>query len=310
MISDYISPITPDDSELYRDFFRRDEARYGNSWYYVTQAANGNGDLGLGLKYYDNETLITLGFFKRPVSGEQCIHLIRPLGKDAAEKTAELTKEYKGVPVFVKNITQEQRGYLLAHGFSPIESYPWHPEAIAEDSTFDGQIIDIETTLGMLDRSTPLSRKCHAFSNGRQKRVRLPESAEDAKRLVENFFKNPERERFSTSGDYRNMIKWPPLGKNGKDYFTYVLYVGDTPAGFAAAEGISDIAVGIYANIADYEQFPGASEFLIIDSCRLASYVGYKRLHLGGSETKNLWRFKEKFGPVAYEHADWVVRPA
>lgn len=164
MFAEHMSHITPEDRELYRDFFRRDGQRYGNSWFYVTQAANGSGDEGLGYKYHDGNSLITVASFIRPCNDEECVHLIRPVDERVMEKVAKLAGMHDG-PVYVKNISLDQRNYLLARGFMPVQAYPWHPEAPREDSTFDGQVLDIEKTWDLVrpNRSNPAFRRAVKF---------------------------------------------------------------------------------------------------------------------------------------------------
>lgn len=78
----------------------------------------------------------------------------RPLGKFDSEKILNLSKslyELSAQPVFIKKITEQERGLLLQVGFTPIEEYPWHAQAIEEDDTYPEQILDIEKVLAKID---------------------------------------------------------------------------------------------------------------------------------------------------------------
>lgn len=56
-----VSAIGPEDQELYTDFFRQEYVSelYANNWAYITQACRGSG--GLGHKYFDGTTLVSIG---------------------------------------------------------------------------------------------------------------------------------------------------------------------------------------------------------------------------------------------------------
>jgi hypothetical protein len=107
--------------------------------------------------------------------------------------------------------------------------------------------------------------------------------------------------------DYDGIIHHPPLGENGKSYFSKVLWIDDRPAALFAMEPVSKDTCGLFANIALHREFPYLSEHLVIRCCELARDAGYKFLNLGGSETAGLFQFKEKFGPVRYQKMHWVV---
>jgi len=97
------------------------------------------------------------------------------------------------------------------------------------------------------------------------------------------------------------------LGKNGKDYFSQIIYIDDKPAALFAAEPIGQDICGLFANIALYQEFPYLSEFLGVYICQQLGEKGYKLLNLGGSETSGLYQFKEKFHPTHYNKMHWVV---
>ncbi len=61
-----MTPIDDRDRRLFCDILRNEQTvTYGNSWYYLCQAANGIGPEKLGLKYFDGEMLAAIGIYKR-----------------------------------------------------------------------------------------------------------------------------------------------------------------------------------------------------------------------------------------------------
>ncbi|MFH1450407.1 MAG: hypothetical protein ABIF92_00305 [archaeon] len=184
-----ISPVTPKDRHLYHAFFEQELPLYGNSWTYITQAANGVSEKGksinkLGLKYhkkgeswnylkheeknlekraldyYTQNSLLTIGYFERKGKGH--FHIIRPLGKNSVAETENLAKILKEVSknaVYVKKVTEEQKNKLLERGFQAIEKKPWDAEAIAEDDTWPEHIIDIKSILTYEDGKMQISQK-------------------------------------------------------------------------------------------------------------------------------------------------------
>ena len=130
-----------------------------------------------------------------------------------------------------------------------------------------------------------------------------------AQAIVGKFFDYLEIKELhiSQTTDYDNIIHHPPLGKNGRAYFSQILYLGSRPIAFFAAEPISTDTVGLYANITLHQEFPYLSEHLVVHLCKLLKKAGYKYLNLGGSETGGLFQFKDKFSPSTYNKMHWVV---
>lgn len=91
------------------------------------------------------------------------------------------------------------------------------------------------------------------------------------------------------------------LPKHENYLFSYIVYFGsiDNPIGFFAAEKIDDVSVGLYAAIILRKKFPGGlSEFLHKQFISILKKKGFLYISRGGSETKGLYKFKEKFAPV------------
>ncbi|MEA5624221.1 hypothetical protein [Nostoc sp. UHCC 0251] len=315
-----VSYISGKDRQLFRDFRLLDKTQtYGNSFYYVCQAANGLGPDRLGLKYFDGRMLAGIGIGNRfSLGGNWHFHVVNPMGEFDPESLQRLCRhllELSGVPVFVKKLTMEERDRLLDIGFSPIEDYPWHAQAMEEDDTFAEQILDVNAVLEKLkvhQRSglkTNYRYFCSKFGDQTTSEFLCEENAAEAHDIVNKFFDylDIKQLHISQTSDYDNIIHYPPLGNNGKMYFSRLIRIAGKAAAFFAMEPISDDTVGLYASITLHQEFPNLSEYLIVECCRLLQKAGYRYLNLGGSETSGLFSFKEKFSPVEYRKLQWVV---
>lgn len=319
-----VSYITAKDRTLFRTFRDADTTQtYGNSFYYLCQAVNGLGPNGLGLKYFDGEMLVAIGIGDRfSLGGSWHYHVTNPMGAFDAESLLTLSKhllELSGVPVFVKKLTLEERDQLLDIGFSPIEDYPWHAQAMEEDDTFPEQILDVDVVLAKLEAHEYSSLKrnyrtyCTKFGDQTTWEPLGKDHTEDnsaeAEAIVHEFFDylDIKQLHISRATDYDNIIHYPPLGANGKAYFSQLIRVDGEAAAFFAMEPVSPDTVGLYASITLHQKFPYLSEYLIVECCKLLKQAGYRYLNLGGSETSGLFGFKEKFSPVANNKMYWVV---
>ncbi|MBI4163006.1 MAG: hypothetical protein HY513_04950 [Candidatus Aenigmarchaeota archaeon] len=314
-----ISPITDKDKKLFHDMLEKEKTfTYGNSFYYICQAANGTGDQKLGLKFFDGELLAGIGIFDRSsLGGGWHFHVIRPIGKFTADKILSLAKamlELSGNPVFVKKLTDEQKSKLIGAGFTSIENYPWHAQSVEEDDTFPEQIINIENILvDSNNTKTNIGDKYNRFYSKFGKELQVADLSEinykDALEIVKNFFEYLEIKNvhISQPSDYDNIIFHPPLGKNGKTFFSQIIYIAGKPAAFFAAEPLSPDTVGLYANITLHQEYSYLSEYLIVYICKMLKAKGYKHVNLGGSETGGLFQFKDKLHPDKYNKMSWVV---
>lgn len=315
-----ISSITDSDTRTFRDILIKEKVKtYGNSFYYMCQAANGVGNDKIGLKFFDGELLASIGIFNRAsLGGGWHYHIIHPIGKFQPEKILELAKgmlELSGNPVFVKKLSNEQKENLLDIGFLPIEKYPWHAQAMEEDDTFPEQILSVDSIIGSVEGSgkREIKTKYKRFISKFGKQIELRElneqNSKDALMIIRKFFDYLEVKELHISAvnDYDNIISHPPLGKNGKSYFTQLIYINNKPAAFFAVEPISDDSAGLFANITLHQEYPYLSEYLIVYICQLLKKAGYEYLNLGGSETSGLFQFKEKLSPYSYNKMHWVV---
>lgn len=315
-----VSYITGKDRQLFRDFRLLDTTKtYGNSFYYVCQAANGLGPDRLGLKYFDGKMLAGIGIGNRfSLGGNWHFHVVNPMGEFNPESIRMLCQhllELSGTPVFVKKLTDNEQDQLLNIGFSRIEEYPWHAQAMEEDDTFAEQILDVNAVLEKIQvyQRSGLKTNYRYFLSkfGEQTTSEFLDehNAAEAQDIVNKFFEylDVKQLHISQISDYDNIIHHPPLGMNDKAYFSRLIRIGGKAAALFAMEPVSDDTVGLYASITLHQEFPNLSEYLIVECCRILQKAGYRYLNLGGSETSGLFGFKEKFSPVAYNKMQWVV---
>lgn len=329
----FVSPIEEDDRDLFRKFFAAAVARlpvgegYGYSWAYITQMAHGRAyGYPLGLKYYDERVLVPIGYFPRPASNGHTwhFHLVRPMGNWKGERFFELCElllKLSQAPVYVRKLSDEEETDLLNQGsFHLAEQHPWHREAFMEDDTEAEIIIDVNHTLSYLVRSgdNELKRKYRHFLRqfpGVEWRRYDPAdqlSRSDAEAVVRQFMDYPQVKAIgiSTYNDFANMIYHTPPGKNGKDFFSALLYVEGQVAGLYVAERLGQSqTAGVYANISLREDFRYVSEYLLLELLYDLQNAGITAVNLGGSETRGLHNFKTKFrrSRGALKRMRWAV---
>jgi hypothetical protein len=162
---------------------------------------------------------------------------------------------------------------------------------------------------GKRDLKDKYQRFVSRFGNNIKTKDLSEKNTRDALNIVNKFFEYLEIKELHISqpSDYNNIILHPPLGKNGKTFFSQILYINKKPAGFFATEPINKDTIGLFANITLHQEFPYLSEYLVIYICKLLDKLGYKYLNLGGSETSGLFQFKEKFAPVRYKKMHWAI---
>jgi len=331
----FVSPISEKDKELFQSYFVAAMADlpvgegYGYSWAYITQMAHGRAyGQPLGLKYYNPEKqlLVPLSYFARPASSqtEWHFHLVRPMGLWQTDQFFELCNllyELSQSPVYIKKIRDDEEMDLLKRpGFSLAERYPWHDNAFLEDDTKAEVIIDVNHTLSFLTRSgdNELKRKYRNFFRRNQQicwqryNVRNESLCRDAESVVKQFMEYPQVKALGLSrfDDFSNMLSSLPLGINGKDYFSAVLYIANQPAGFYMAEHLGQKQIaGVYANIALRDKFRYSSEYLLLELLQDLHQAGIAVANLGGSETDGLHKFKMKFrrSQGTVKEMRWVV---
>ena len=314
-----VSPITIDDYALFRQFGNG----YKNTLTYNAQAVNGWNQKGesrnrLGLRYYDGNNLLSIGYFKR--NGSEHFHVIPcEASLEKITELADLLYRVSSSPVYIKKISREQRDVLLRDPrFSKVdETNSWYETAPLEDDTYPEQILDLETTVRELEKTRSQSEVKDKYVRAQRRyidsgRLRIEDydpqnhqQRNDVLDITRRFFHIQEERKnhFSLAEDYFNIVNLRPVGV---DYFSSIFYVDGKPAAFYFAERCGE-TIHVYANLTLRDEFRYLSEFILIHLFKEALRKGVKRANLGGSETKGLDQFKQKFKPVEQMQMYWLL---
>lgn len=324
----FITPISVGDYGLFRQFGNG----YKNTLTYNAQAVNGWNPRGesryrLGLKYCDGSNLMSFGSFLRRITqkGEflassRHFHLI-PC-ESSPEKITELAGILYGVShssVYIKKISKEQRDILLSDSrfVNVDETNGWYEPAPLEDDTYPERIIDLETTLQELEKNRKDSQVSDKYTRAVRryvdpKRLRIEQydptvarQREDALKIVDEFFNIQEEKdnHLSFPEDYFNIVNLKPTGV---DYFSSIFYVDEKPAAFYFAESVEN-TLHVYANLTLRDEFKYLSEFILVHLFQEAFGRRVKKANLGGSETRGLDEFKQKFRPMEQNQMHWLL---
>lgn len=245
-----------------------------------------------GLLYNDGENAFGVSYFRKedPNDPVGYMHIVAPSGPSATEAVNRFVDQSRErgsqAPVYVRHLNEAQYKELLALGFQPIESSPWHPEAPMEDETHQHQlitlsdIVELDENGGIQVKNLPLNhgghkrhrsktRLAHNRFNGFLNRnnmnleIGLWDGLEDeqaANELVNGLFRTLEargKRIGSSPGDYRNILDSNPAGVNGEDYIKLVGYLNADdgsvrlPALFYAGERIDETTMALYANFSN-----------------------------------------------------------
>ncbi len=280
-----ISPITLADHPRYQQFFAQDQrhACYGNSLIYLTQACRG---FGLGLKYDDGDTLLSIGCHRDHYV------IVRPLGVIDRRLLDLLTlmREISGKPVFLKKLFPDQAQQLRQMGpFSDAaqETYPWDADAFADDDTYPEIILDLDPTPA---NASPITREDERpiaeqgeymshFTWNRSRRTQrkyltsvrrfqqmevpctlrpyTPALATDVRAFLRGYFAAQPQ----NVAAYEAMLTLGDLHTNRDRVFSYVASLDerDEVVGLLVTERLDADTAGDYAGIVS-RQYPGLSE--------------------------------------------------
>lgn len=318
-----ITPVTINDYKIYKSFFLKSfkkeyKAPYSFSWAYITQAARGTGH-GLGLKFYTQDCLITIGIHK----GHFVI--IRPLG-NYKKYLSNLLKELVNVsktPVYIKKLTPPEEEKLKESGIYFLkarENYPWSAEWPEDDDTFPEIIIEIDKVLEYEKIPNPklknLRSDIHRFLNLKINPKLVLYQKEMYKEVfsyLRKFFGGDKNKDASFANAYKNMLINLPY--NRSNFFSYVYYIGNEIVGYFFAERINGESAGLYASTGYPEKkngepkYPGLTPYLHIKMMEQLKQFEIKYLNLGGSEVESLHRFKLKFQPIEKRKINLLIYP-
>lgn len=306
-----LSTIEPGDRDLYREVFAQDWAlgSYGNCWTYVTQACR---QLGLGHKYFDGSTLVSIGRH-----GDSYV-LTRPVGPRAAQAAAELAHELArdtGAPVYLKHVGHTDADELTRrHGFLPMDHHPWTPQAPLDDATYPDVLVRTAelTEQGLKTPArSKLRMRLNRFRNGcanghTNVSVRQYRPTEDKawKQTAREIAAAWSDRRGHDGSAYANMIDHPADGAH-----VYLTDIDERPCGFYLFEDIGTDTVACYANLCLDTDRPGLSETALCNVLTDLHHRGITTVNLGGSEHHTLHTYKLKFGSARHSITTSLVTP-
>lgn len=318
-----IHPVNPrsHDALSLRDFVQKmPEAQYGSSWMYLTQAADTRALRGepYGYWYVGQDRMAAVGMFERPYDRAEKtmhFHLIRPMGSWTLTQIQTLCadlREISGQPVYLKKITEGQKGAWHGGRFADGASFPWHHSAPLEDDTHPEVVLTLDHTLRYLGNAAgdnELRRKFRTFEKRFPNLERVeyaPQLFSEAWKVVQGFFR--EHKDLSCAENYWNMLETLPAGRNREDYFAWLYRIDNRPVAVFLADKIGPGAVGVYANLTvSREDYSYLSEYLLLNEFRHLADAGIYTANLGGSETAGLHAFKCKFRPACQSQMEWLV---
>lgn len=306
-----VSLVTPRDEEIYQKFADDGTVCYGNSWHYHRQAAR-NG----WYKYYDGETLITMTTRGK---GKYPYVLVRPMGKDAIEKTYILAKtlgERTGEKVIVKKIDEKQKHEFLRMGFEDYrDGDGWHQDYRYDDDTFPESVIDLVAMVAKTSREyRNLRRHLNQFERDHTcKIVRYDPKMHfaDVSQLLKTWAsefvrRHPEETEDSLIESHMPYLHDIPRGERGRDYFAFLFYIDERPVAFSFAAKISRTTVGLFANVCD-NSFPGLADAVVYRTFEKAQAAGFRFANFGGCESETLHTFRSRFKPSMRHKCSHVV---
>ncbi|MBN1156374.1 hypothetical protein JXA85_02065 [Candidatus Woesearchaeota archaeon] len=334
-----IKPITSETSNLINTF---KDNRYGVSFLSHLIYANGYGERGrstkhpLGLIYDDGTTRFGIGFFRKEQEPENTghLHIIAPVGD---LKTVDAFVKKSGMNCYIRQLTDEQKNQLNELGYETITENSggkkWHPEAFAEDETFNHRIINLEMLVGKQAYTGKFGQKYRAFERFLENDYEmefeeyLPSKTSEAEKIIKEHFswlKNNNKDIGSTFEDYKAVIYNLPSGNNGNDYFAYIGYLKDTvgvkkPVSLLIGErtGEKTASLQVCFTLRNPDFLPnefgksyvgGISTYAYAQVLEEMWSAGIKTVDVGGSETEKLDIFKEQTLRAEEAPTCWVAK--
>ena len=299
-----------------------------------------------GLIYFDGENGFGIGIFRR--EGENDfghIMAIAPRGLNsvnAIQKFYEkiiLIPELKGKMFYIRFLKVEQYKQLLQINYQPVQEFPWHDEAFAEDETYSNSVIKIDELFEYSDNLTRQDKLYLKSKNNRENLNRFKNFLSrskfkwkwsrynpiEAKNIVENHFKTLEEKHKrigSMPEDYYNLLetnysnKFSIIGKITKADI-------EIPISVFIGEKTAENKLAIYCSISrrnpeliqeletnnELEGFTALSAYALLN-CFAEIKIRMpeiEEIDLGGSETADLNAFKRRLG-CKNNPTYWVVK--
>lgn len=310
-----ITPITPDDFNLFQHFFTQEPHTYGNSWTYVTQGLYGIGKNNLGYKFYDGKNLSAVCVYPKIENPNIYVfYWIRPMGKTIINIISNFAQSLlikNLLPTYTKKIFKNQHDLLLKNGFSDVKFFPWHSACPSEDDTYPEQIYDVKYTLNLLEKPPRTSnirksyRKSKLIEKNHHVKIHQKNFNANAWKLTQDFFNSDyiqtKKINVSSKFDYYNPIFNNPIRSSLEKK---VVYIDNVPLGYYIAEKQNEDYSSIYALIILRDKIQYLSDFLIFN-CLENCKTNY--LNIGGSEESGIHKFKLKFKPTKEVKTYWAT---
>ncbi|MBR9699691.1 hypothetical protein GOV09_04505 [Candidatus Woesearchaeota archaeon] len=271
-----------------------------------------------------------------PEDDDGYLFIVGPRGEESTKRVDELSSLLleSDVPckgVYVRFLTVEQYGNLLQQGFLPAKESPWHPESAEEDEQYGNALVSLDSLLELngdelliRPEHPDLRRQYNRFANFLERNMieytfendPLPGFFHNTITrwydLVKDHFKwltKEEKEFGSYPEDYKNLMYVTRHVENG---FSLLGRLRDRPVSVFVGEPLSDTRIGLYASISlrDVEDlvrraglFPDRTmgitalpTFALVELFKLLKKEGFTEVHLGGSETAAMNKYKRRLG--------------
>lgn len=304
----HITSIDINDKSLYKKFFMADnKERYSNSWLYIIQASRGIGSNNIGMKFFDDNNLISFGIHNNHLV------VVRPMGDDVVNILKQLVPNLyalSNLPVYLKKVDEYDAEQLLNQPqFKPIYDYPWDKIEIACDDTFPEQMVDLELMFEIDKlRGTKWKNLREDLSRFRHrgKEMVLKEYNINMKNMILRYIKS------WASGDMIKYTAYAPLLNNFSpdesldDYFIYYIIHENKISGFYIIEKMTNESVSAIAGFTDKKTALASTSWFEIYKKMFYDYKT-KRVHLGGSEYEGQHRFKRKFNTIDINNTNFLV---
>lgn len=282
-----VSSITREDKEL----FDMLSGRYARSWPYAVLLGETMGKEGLGLKFHNQDSLVTIGSH----NGHICVV---PNTQVAPDKLVELVSqiyELVGSPVYVKGITAPEKVALCDSGFQDVYVPQGSEELILGDDAFPHVILSTRRTIDSVKK--PDICEHDELLSFERAPLATPSDKYSAKLVILDWATSGKS---NVDGYIRLIDTFEPR----KDYFTMIYSLDGISIGFFLAKKISEDTAALYVNVASRHATRGrsrhqASRLFLLD---FLEHLGENRIdyvNWGGSETSTLHAFKSSFNPVS-----------
>lgn len=278
---------------------------YGNSWSYILQ-----GTFFGSYKYYDGKTILAI---TTRYPGKTPFVIVKAAGKNYIEKIAEIATKLRAISgerVIVKNLNSDEFKKLQNFGFTDyLIGDCWSERFKYDDDTYPEAIVHIPTALALKGSKFKLLkyrinalRRRHRILVEKYTPIIFADGIKVWQKWSASFVKRFEKELKANPLDahsidlHKTYVERLSSIYDGKNVFSYMLYIDGEPHAFTLAEKVSPSTIGFYSNISS-NTHQGLSELLLYEAFARALQAGFTYANLGGSEFESLFNFKKKFAP-------------